>query len=76
MKYSSGEEVNIGDQVELGGGYAGTVVGIIDKNSFAHDYSAEEWTYLGTGLLILANDSALLHYPELGEEILLIARGA
>jgi len=75
MKYKNGEEVKVGDQVKLGGGDAGMVVGVIDANSFAHDYSAEEWAYLKTGLLILANDSALLHYPELDEDVELIARG-
>lgn len=64
----------IGDQVKLGGNDSGVIVGIIDTNSYSLGYSAEEWAYLKTGLLILAKDSSLLHYPEPGEEIELTAR--
>lgn len=75
MKYINGEEVKVGDQVNLGGGDAGMVVGVIDTSSFAHDYSAEKWAYLKTGLLILTNDSALVHCPGLDEDVELIAGG-
>lgn len=75
MKYATGEEIKVGDQVKISAGDSGVVVGVIDTDSYSHGYSADEWAYLKTGLLILAKDSALLHYPELDEEIRLISRG-
>ncbi|KRW62035.1 hypothetical protein [Pseudomonas sp. TTU2014-080ASC] len=74
MKYVTGEEIKVGDQVRVDAGDLGVVVGIIETNSYSHGYSADDWAYLKTGLLILTKDSGLLHYPELDEEIELIAR--
>ncbi len=52
MNYPSGESVQIGDIVHLGGDQSGVVVGIIDDGEYADGYREEDWKYLGNGLIV------------------------
>ncbi|PAU59024.1 hypothetical protein BZL41_17070 [Pseudomonas sp. PIC25] len=74
MKYSTGEEIKLGDIVQVGGNDIGAVVGIIETGEFSKDYPAEDWAYLNTGTLILTQEAGLIHYPEPDDEIKLIER--
>ncbi|TRX74967.1 hypothetical protein [Pseudomonas mangiferae] len=74
MKYTTGEEMQLGDTVQLGSSGAGIVVGIIEAGSFSKGYPAEDWAYLSTGALILTQEIGLIHYLESDEELRLIER--
>ena len=52
MNYPSGEPVQIGDTVHLGGGRNGVVVGIINEAAYAPGYQSEDWIFLRTGLVV------------------------
>jgi hypothetical protein len=76
MKYSTGEEMQLGDIVQVGGNDTGAVVGIIEAGEFSKGYLAEEWAYLNKGALVLTQGAGLIHYPEPDDEIKLIERKA
>lgn len=63
MQYPSGEKIKLGDTVRLEGRAQGVVVGLIDDATYAAPYAASEWGYLGTGVLVEADDAGLTHYP-------------
>lgn len=75
MNYPDGEKVLLGDTVDLGGGTRGIVVAMIDDESYAVGFSAEEWRYLGRGALLRAPGFGLLHCPDTGHDFTLIERG-
>jgi hypothetical protein len=74
MKYSNGEEIKLGDIVQVNGNDPGVVVGVIDTGEFSKGYPAEDWAYLNKGTLILTQGAGLIHYPEPDSEIKLIER--
>ena len=74
MKYSDGQEVRVGDRVGLGGGLFGRVVAVMDTGEYSEHYSAEEWSYLGTGALVLSKDAGLIHCPSAEGDLCLIGR--
>jgi hypothetical protein len=55
----------IGDQV-TDDTVTGTVVCLIDEGEFTSDYSASEWGYLKTGVLIITEEAGLVHFPDKG----------
>ena len=59
MQYPRGKRIELGDTVRLEGRAKGIVVGLIDDAT----YAASEWGYLGTGVLVEADDAGLIHYP-------------
>lgn len=75
MKYRSGEEIQLGDCVSLGGGMTGSVVAILDTRSFLSGYSEEEWMYLGAGVLVSSPEAGLVHYPDPTDRIEFLERG-
>jgi len=73
MIYPSGEAVQIGDTVSLGGHQSGVIVGIIEDGQYADGYKAEDWRYLSNGLIV-STDFGDLRLNEPDEDLALVAR--
>ncbi len=70
MKYWGSEQVvRVGDKV-LYAGAPGTIVFIIDDDSYSDRYPREHWSYLGRGLGVELQDEAqtLYHLNSAEEE--------
>jgi hypothetical protein len=52
MKYPTGDDVQLGDRVELWSGCVGVVVAVIDRDEFGPNYPKADWQYLKSGVLI------------------------
>jgi len=54
----------------------GTVVSDIDGGNYgtSPEYSADQWAYLGTGVMIEFESFGLIHYTEPEQDLLLIRR--
>jgi hypothetical protein len=74
MSYPDGEWALLGNVVDLGGGTCGIVVAVIDDESYAVGFSAEEWRHLGRGALLQAPEFGLLHCPSAEHDFTLIER--
>ena len=74
--YMSGEEVRLGDLVEIshGNGPKATIVVLIPEGPAAAGFKAEEWSYLKSGFMLQAEGMGLVHYSEPDNELLLIRR--
>jgi hypothetical protein len=55
---------HISDRVTDGGGLSGTVVCVIETGEFSADYNAAEWAHLETGVMVMAEEAGLIHYPD------------
>ena len=64
MNYENGTAVLIGDMVGLGGGMTGVVVAVIAAGEFSAGYSADDWRYLRTGVLVESPQADIIHYPD------------
>lgn len=75
--YHSGEDVRLGDVVDVGHGHGprARVVIIIPTGQALEGFSAREWAYLGRGV-VLQDEKVfgLVHLPELDHEHLLVHR--
>jgi hypothetical protein len=79
MHYPSGEDPRAGDQVALDGGHGprGVVVVVIGHPEGVRGYPAEEWEYLGKGLMVEVEGMGLVHYEEPNDDdLVLVRRGA
>jgi len=74
MKYLDGQEVKVGDKVQLWSGYYGVVVCSMDSNDYTMAYTKEEWGYLKSGVLIKTDKAGLIHYIEADEDLQLLER--
>jgi hypothetical protein len=74
MKYSTGEEVRLGDKVKLWAGAEGIVVCSLDSKEFSDAYSEADWGYLKKGVLIESLQAGLIHYLEPEETMILLQR--
>ena len=74
MKYPDGQEVRLGDRVELWDGNWGTVVCSIDTDEYAAAYPKVQWDYLGRGIVVLSEKAGLVHYSEPEQNMRLIKR--
>jgi hypothetical protein len=74
VNYPDGQEIKLGDRVGLPGDDGGIVVCCIDSAGFSDDYPAEQWAYLGKGVLVLFPKYGLIHYPEVEPDLALLAR--
>jgi hypothetical protein len=72
MKYPDGSEARLGDHVRLVNGDTGIIVASMDTNEFSPEYSAEEWSHLKTGIMILTGRGALVHFEEPAHSKLLL----
>jgi len=75
VKYADGQEVLLGDAVDLGGGSVGRVVAVLDTGRYSQCYLAEEWSYLKEGVLLEAHAFGLVHCTESGHDFTLLGRG-
>ena len=75
MKYVDGQEVIIGDRVQLGDDKGGIVVCSIDRNEYSKEHPKEKWSYLGKGVVIDFPMFGLIHYEEPELDLKLISRG-
>lgn len=73
-RYSDGQAAQIGDVLRIGNTGSGTVVACIGSNCFALPHPAEQWSYLGTGLLVDTDFGGLIHYPSVAEESMALLR--
>lgn len=74
MKYADGQDVLLGDIVQLWDECNGVVVCSIDTDEYTTVYPKEEWEYLRSGVLILTDKAGLLHYIEADEDLTLLER--
>lgn len=74
MKYSSGQEVKLGDKVKLGDDSGGVVVFSIDTDEYAPEYPKAQWDYLKRGVMVDFPKYGLIHYEEAEEDLELIER--
>ena len=75
--YTSGDEVRIGDIVDVGGGSGPRmrVVVIIPSGEAAQGFKAEEWAYLKSGAMLQdVKLFGLLHLDRLEDEHVLVQR--
>jgi hypothetical protein len=73
MNYASGAPVLIGDEVDLGQGQIGHVVGLIEERRYRTDYNGANWDYLEKGILIKTTFGEL-RLGEPDEDLELVAR--
>ncbi|MDO8344555.1 MAG: hypothetical protein Q7T48_15240 [Cellvibrio sp.] len=73
MNYSDGQQLKIGDIVELKNS-RGVVVCSLDDELYSKDYSKIDWSYLNRGVLIEFEKYGLIHYENIEEDVVLIRR--
>ena len=74
MKYSDGNEAQLGDLVLIDGKYKGTVVASIGAGQYSAAAPKEQWAYLKTGILIDTDFGGLVHYPDVASEHMVLTR--
>jgi hypothetical protein len=62
--YGDGNEARVGDVVSIDGKYRGVVVGVIDRGEYREPHKAEDWAYLGGGIVVDTDFGGLIHYPD------------
>lgn len=76
MKYADGNEVKLGDEVELSDGGKGVVVFSIDTDEYSPEYPKAQWSYLKRGVMVNFEKYGAIHYEEPEPGMKLIARAA
>ncbi len=74
MKYSDGQEVRLGDKVQLGQDAGGIVVCSIDTGEYSAEHPETQWGHLKKGALIKFQIYGLIHYEEPEPDLQLIER--
>ncbi len=69
MKYLSGQDIKLHDQVQLWKDKCGIVVCIIEDSLFSHEFPQADWAFLQKGLLVNMDDGQFIHYPEIDEDL-------
>jgi hypothetical protein len=64
MRYPSGQEVKLGDEVRMPDGDRGVVVFCIDRDEYSDQYPKEQWSYLRRGAMVEFAASGLVHFSE------------
>ena len=72
MRYPDGQDVKLGDKVQLWAGSEGIVVCSLDTQEYSAEYPEAEWRYLKTGVLIRSDAAGLIHClePESGFQLI------
>jgi hypothetical protein len=52
----------MGDRIRVGGDSSGVVVCSIDTDEYSSEFPREQWSYLGTGVMIQFANYGLVHY--------------
>ena len=73
MKYSNGEEVNVGDMVDAFGS-EGIVVYVIDTHQYSEAHPKGSWDYLGVGMMVETSEMGLVHCAEPDDRVTLLSR--
>lgn len=76
MKYSDGQEVLIGDKVQLGNDRDGVVVCSIDHDAYSQLHPREKWSYLKKGVVIEFPSYGLIHYEDPEIDLIFLSRGS
>jgi hypothetical protein len=76
MHYATGDEIRLGDRVELWPGAEGEVVAVLDSREFLPAYPESEWAYLKTGILVETGQAGLIHFLKPDQTMILIDRWA
>jgi hypothetical protein len=74
VKYRSGQEARLGDRIRVGGDSSGVVMCSIDTDEYSAEFSREQWSYLGTGVMIQFANYGLVHYTEPDEDLEFLGR--
>lgn len=74
MKYDSGVEIELGDQVILNDDEDGVVVAIIEQDKFLLPFSREAWNHVETGIIVNSSKYGVFHYPTVNDEIVFRSR--
>ena len=74
MKYSSGQEVRLGDKVKLGDDSDGVVVCSIDKDEYSSGFPRAQWEYLVRGVLVKFPKFGVIYYEQAEPDLELLAR--
>jgi hypothetical protein len=74
MKYSDGQQVKLGDKVQLWSGCHGVVVCSMDTDEYTAAFPKAEWSYLKSGVMIKTDKAGLIHYIEADEDMQLLER--
>ena len=73
--YTTGEEVVIGDIVNIGSGNVMQVVVVISQEIALAGFNAHDWSYLINGVILQDQKTGLLfHIDKIDEELALIKR--
>ena len=64
MKYSDGSAMKLGDKVKIDGKHHGVIVADIDGAEYSDEYTEEQWSYLGSGVMIDTDFGGLVHYKQ------------
>jgi hypothetical protein len=76
LRYSSGEEIRLGDSVLASGTAPGTVVCVIERGEFTPDFPAAQWAYLERGFMVLEADGTLIHYEHPISDLRFLSRAS
>jgi len=71
--YTTGEEVRLGDIVEMDG-RMGKIVACIESGQFSAGLPENNWAYLKTGVLWEGTELGLVHIPSLSDPDLIFIR--
>jgi len=69
VKYANGDAAKAGGRVRLWKDYFGTIVCSMDDGEYTQAFPKDEWDYLKVGILIKADNGALIHYVEADEDL-------
>jgi len=74
MKYSSGQDVRLGDKVKLGDDPDGEVACSIDTEEYSREFPRSQWEYLARGVLVKFLKCGVIHYEQAEPDLELLAR--
>lgn len=74
LRYTSGEEIQLGDRVQLAGTYA-TVVVVSGGESYQTAPGYEDYAGIERGLMICDDDGELTSLDDMDERLVFIERG-
>ena len=74
MRYIDGNEAAVGDVVAIDEKYRGRVVCCIDAGPGSAGF--DEWSYLGSGIMVDTDFGGLVHYTEAQSENLTLVERA
>jgi hypothetical protein len=70
MRYSDGNQSRCGDVVLINGRDRGLVLADIEAGQYSDGLKAEDWSYLGRGVLVKTDFAGLVHYENASSELI------